>query len=178
MQNSAANGHDAVKDFSSKFRAVISTDAPSNTHARDNTGTTFTNNDKGVPIYWLNGPKVADNYQDFYDGSWDSNGARNENGDNVGAGTSVWTGTSQSGTRYYAAGPPGDPEQVGGGKPRGSEGLDDGFIYPSNGYRPLYGLSPVLTVVAPTPHKPATPSIGWGPPAAIAARPRASPSPR
>ena len=34
--------------------------------ARDNTKTTGT----GVPIYWLNGAKVADNYADFYDGSW------------------------------------------------------------------------------------------------------------
>ena len=24
-----------------------------------------------MPIYWLNGNKVADEYQDFYDGSWD-----------------------------------------------------------------------------------------------------------
>ena len=28
-----------------------------------------------MPIYWLNGNKVADDYADFYDGSWDdSNG--------------------------------------------------------------------------------------------------------
>ena len=41
--------------------------------ARDNTGTTYTSGSsyKGVPIYWLNGNKVADQYQDFYDGSWD-----------------------------------------------------------------------------------------------------------
>ena len=34
----------------------------------------------GVPIYWLNGAKVADDYADFYDGSWDSNAARNDAG--------------------------------------------------------------------------------------------------
>ena len=51
-----------------------------------------------MPIYWLDGPKVADNYGDFYDGSWDSSGARNENGGNVGSNTiimdrfrSAWT---------------------------------------------------------------------------------------
>ena len=35
----------------------------------DNTSTTGT----GVPIYWFKGDKVADDYADFYDGSWDSN---------------------------------------------------------------------------------------------------------
>ena len=41
------------------------------TDARDNTATTYTSSDKGVPIYWLDGNKVADEYEDFYDGSWD-----------------------------------------------------------------------------------------------------------
>ena len=41
------------------------------TDARDNTSTTYTATDKGVPIYWLNGAKAADEYEDFYDGSWD-----------------------------------------------------------------------------------------------------------
>ncbi len=35
---------------------------------RDNTGT----NGAGVPIYWMEGSKVADDYNDFYDGSWDN----------------------------------------------------------------------------------------------------------
>ena len=142
----------------------MSTDAPTNTHARDNAGTTFTNADKGVPIYWLNGPKVADNYQDFHDGSWDSDGGRNENGVNVGADTVVWSGSRDAGTRYYAAGPPGDSEQVSGGQPRSSVTLHAHDItFPSNGYKPLFALSPVLTVVAPTPHKAATPTVAWGP---------------
>ena len=25
----------------------------------------------GVPIYWLSGSKVADDYEDFWDGDWD-----------------------------------------------------------------------------------------------------------
>ena len=37
--------------------------------ARDNTGTTHTSSNRGVPIYWLRGAKVADDYADFYDGS-------------------------------------------------------------------------------------------------------------
>ena len=26
---------------------------------------------RGVPIYWVGGSKVADDYADFYDGDWD-----------------------------------------------------------------------------------------------------------
>ena len=52
-----------VRGFRNELTALAST--PSDT-ARDNTGTTGT----GVPIYWLGGAKVADNYTDFYDGSW------------------------------------------------------------------------------------------------------------
>ena len=51
------------------------------TDARDNTSTTYTSTDKGVPIYWLNGAKVADEYEDFYDGDWDDEvNDKNESG--------------------------------------------------------------------------------------------------
>ena len=63
MQNLAAAGHTNIRPYSDQFRVVGSTAA---VDARDNTGTTGT----GVPIYWLNGAKVANNYADFYDGSW------------------------------------------------------------------------------------------------------------
>ena len=64
IQNLAANGHADIQANSSTFRVVGSTRP---VDARDNTETTGT----GVPIYWLNGDQVADNYADFYDGSWD-----------------------------------------------------------------------------------------------------------
>ena len=55
-----------------------------NVDARDNTGTTYTSTDKGVPIYWLDGNKVADDYQDFYDGSWDDEtNDKNESGNDA-----------------------------------------------------------------------------------------------
>ena len=63
VQNRAAAGHMEIRAYSSQFRVVGSTAA---VDARDNTKTTGT----GVPIYWLNGAKVANNYADFYDGSW------------------------------------------------------------------------------------------------------------
>ena len=60
----AAVGRMEIRSYSPQFRVVGSTAA---VDARDNTNTTGT----GVPIYWLNGNKVADNYADFYDDSWD-----------------------------------------------------------------------------------------------------------
>ena len=74
VQNAAAAGHAAVRGYSAGFRALASTGA---VDARDNTATTGT----GVPIYWLNGNKIADNYADLYDGAWDDERNRkNEHG--------------------------------------------------------------------------------------------------
>ena len=69
----AAGRNTNLASFKTQFRAVISTSA---TNARDNTATTGT----GVPIYWVQGAKVADNYADFYDGSWDSTAGKTETG--------------------------------------------------------------------------------------------------
>ena len=36
-----------------------------------------------MPIYWLNGNKVVDDYEDFYDGDWDNEGGdKDESGTN------------------------------------------------------------------------------------------------
>ena len=59
-------GHAEIKAYSSHFKVLGST---ATVNARSHTGTTGTG---GVPIYWLNGAKVANNYGDFYDGSWTS----------------------------------------------------------------------------------------------------------
>ncbi len=92
VQNRAKAGHTAIRPYSAQFKVVGSTNT---VHARDNTGTTGT----GVPIYWLNGDKVADNYGDFYDGSWDSLARKNENGSNGPTGR-VWTGSKNDGTKH------------------------------------------------------------------------------
>ena len=75
VQNRAEAGHDDIQAYSDGFAAVGCTHAKD---ARDNTATTYTSSDKGVPIYWLGGNKVADEYEDFYDGSW-SNEANDKN---------------------------------------------------------------------------------------------------
>ena len=66
----SAIGHAEIKAYSSHFQVLGST---ATVNARSNTGTTGSG---GVPIYWLSGSKVADDYPDFYDGSW-SNAKRN-----------------------------------------------------------------------------------------------------
>ena len=86
----AANAN--LAGFSGQFRALISTSVD----ARDNTATTGT----GVPIYWVGGDKVADDYADLYDGSWDSEAGRTETGADRSRGiTVVWTGSNADGTR-------------------------------------------------------------------------------
>ena len=59
VQTRAKAGHSAITDdIGDQFKVVGSMAA---VDARDNTGTTRA----GVPIYWLNGAKVADDYADF-----------------------------------------------------------------------------------------------------------------
>ena len=93
VQGLVANGHAGIRPYASAFTALGST---ATTDARDNTHTTGT----GVPIYWLGGSKVADDYADFYDESWDDEtNPRNENGSAVSPG-SYWTGSNHDGTKH------------------------------------------------------------------------------
>ena len=100
IQTRAAAGHTDIRDYSADFRAVGCT---ADTDARDNTSTTYTASDKGVPIYWLDGTKAADEYEDFYDGSWDDEANdKNESGTDA-HDTSLranypWTGCDHDGT--------------------------------------------------------------------------------
>ena len=151
VQGLAAAGHADIRTYSAGFRAVGCT---ADTDARDNTSTTYTTTDKGVPIYWLNGAKAADEYEDFYDGSWDDEANdKNESGTN-GLDTSLndnypVTGCDHDGTAEAALG----ASQVTVGRPN-SSGSSHG---PLNGNaqitgsgltRPMYGLSAVFQVAA------------------------------
>ena len=154
VQNRAAAGHEDIREYRSGFRVVGST---ASVDARDNTVTTYTQGNRGVPIYWLTGAKAADNYADFYDGSWDSEEPRDESG-NVQATTflgdtyhTVPTGSTASGiadqreARPYYLGRT-DSTTVGYlnhtvGSPLSSP--DSGF--PSESF-PFYGLSQIFQV--------------------------------
>ena len=101
VQTAAAAGHTDIQAYSAGFRAVAST---ADVDARGNTGTVYTEDDKGLPIYWLGGAKLADHYEDLYDGSWDEEGTgRDEAGDSVtfpryDNDNKVWTGSGHDGT--------------------------------------------------------------------------------
>ena len=103
IQNLAAAGHTDIRDYSAGFTAIGCTEA---VDARDNTSTTYTTEDKGVPIYWLNGTKAADQYEDFYDGSWDDEANdKNESGadahDTSQSGNYPNTGCGHDGTEAF-----------------------------------------------------------------------------
>ena len=144
VQGRANVGHTAIRGFSGEFRALIST---ATVDARDNTATTHTTANPGVPIYWLGGSKAADNYADFYDGTWDTNQGREPDGETNASGfVYVWTGSSSNGTgrANFQAGS--TNVQVGRTKSIANHvGINDGNATSSDSRR-LYGLSPVITV--------------------------------
>ena len=158
-QERAAAGHADIQAHSALFRVVGCTE---DTDARDNTVTTGA----GVPIYWLNGPLVADDHAGFYDGEWDNEtnaDDRDESGANgvntASASGYPFTGCAHDGTEFLnatddslalgasgnvAVGRPGS--SVSGHGPIGSTAATA-----SSNERPFYGLSPVFTVIATAP---------------------------
>ena len=153
VQERAAAGHADIRTYSAGFRAVGCT---SDVDARDNTRTTGT----GVPIYWLNGAKAADNYADFYDGSWDDEvNDKNESGTN-GPDTSQsvnrpFTGCEHNGTEALDGSISQGFGAAGGtkvGRPNSSSALhgplSSNAVTGTANTRPLYGLSEVFQVAA------------------------------
>ena len=99
VQDDVGSGHTAIRPYSSDFRVLGCT---SSTDANDHTSTTHSSSNPGVPIYWLNGDKVADDYRDFYDGAWDSNRPRYPSGDTAPTGyaaVNVFTGCDSDGEK-------------------------------------------------------------------------------
>ena len=158
VQGRAAAGHADIRAYSAGFRAVGCT---ADTAARDNTSTTYTATDKGVPIYWLDGAKAADEYEDFYDGSWDDEvNDKNESGTN-GPDTSQLanyplTGCDHDGTEAFyntssrALGM--TQASVGVGRPNSSVTyhgpIGSGSVVGPASTHPMYGLSGVFQVAA------------------------------
>ncbi|MYA52742.1 MAG: hypothetical protein F4X89_04570, partial [Dehalococcoidia bacterium] len=151
----------ALFPHASKFRVVGSTQQ---VDARDNTNTTYSEDSipvaLGVPIYWLNGDKVADEYADFYDGTWDSEAARNQTGalagNNHGSQIRVWTGSTTMGAERPGA-PLGGTSGATGNQLRGAYGVLDGHLasatdkplsapntISTSEKLPFYALSPVF----------------------------------
>ncbi|WP_420443711.1 hypothetical protein [Candidatus Poriferisodalis sp.] len=122
----------------------------------------------GVPIHWLDGgwqdrpTLIADSYDRFYSGAWDNT----EYGAYVTGNSAyfhenamVWTGCDASGAAdplfpmgaaspmgLVAVGTPNDP--AANNAPIGAVDVAVGRVTASiDGYRPLYAISPVFTVV-------------------------------
>ena len=117
VQERAAEGHEAIQAYGSHFRILASTAALA---ARDNTSTNPGTDGVGEPIYWLgSGDRVADDYADLYDESWDTESWTTEAG---GAGSdrtlnvlngSTWDGRSKPKWPFRSITTEGD--RVGGG---------------------------------------------------------------
>ena len=141
VQTRAKAGHSAITDScGNQFKVVGST---STVNARDNTATTGA----GQAIYWLNGAKVADNYSDFYDGSFDSLARKTEAGTSHTGNERIWTGSNQNGTKHVS-------QHLGatnvkyGRLSSGQNPMTSSIALNSSGNRSFYALSPIFTVAA------------------------------
>ena len=101
--------HADIQAYEDTFRVVGSTSA---VDAAWHTATGIMVNDEpshtpfSHPIYWLNGPKIADDYNDFWDGTWDNNAnAAHRHGDGLVATNNRGPNTgTKSGTTHATAG--------------------------------------------------------------------------
>ncbi|WP_420433378.1 Calx-beta domain-containing protein [Candidatus Poriferisocius sp.] len=103
----ASTGHAAIREYAPTFRVVVSTRTVA---AAWHTATGIMENTNqpshtpwSTPIYWLGGDKLADDHNDFWDGTWDANEAadhRNAKGvvstRTEGANTGTLTGTTHA----------------------------------------------------------------------------------
>ena len=135
-------GHMAIQGYASGFRVLGCT---STVDARTHTETRAT--DTGVPIYWVGGTKVADDYEDLYDGSWDSNGASNEAGARFGGtDVEVRTGCVADGTARTGAYLDAPTVAVTNAHQVRANGLYETDLIVEGSRTRLFGLSPVFQV--------------------------------
>ena len=142
-QAKASNAHTDIKDYAYHFRVLGST---ADVDARDNTKTN-PNDYTSVPIYWMGGTKVADNYGDFYDGTWDDETNPTNRSGSSSSRNEVFTGTGDSGSK--SSKPLGSSNSVTLGRLNSSTGdpLDGNIEGPSNSHaKPYYALSNIFVV--------------------------------
>ena len=142
-----------------EFRALVSVQSNTNGNARDFTDTTGTGT--GIPIYWLLGAKVANDYDDFYDGEWENRVVRNEHGLPATVVTNpswVWTGSNQGGGRAVHADDVSSGQNIdstlGTSNPTVGrlnsvrQEISSGVIQPNTDLYPLYAMSPIINIIA------------------------------
>ena len=148
----SSHGHTGVQGYSAGFNVLGCTASIS---AIANTKTAST--DPAAPIYWLNGNKVADDYADLYDGSWDSNAPKYSDGTNAPAGTGAAArtfvgceSTGESSSSFYLG-----ASSVGLGYPGGGGSELGTGTAPRTYTHRYYGLSGVFRVVGGSVNTPA-----------------------
>ena len=135
--NDAGAGHSAIRAYKDGFRVIAST---ATVNARDNAALTGT----GVEIYWLDGAtKVADDYADLFDRSWDSVSPFDRAG-NSSSKDVIWTGSTDAGVAHGSNALGSATVEVGGTR-TGIRPLSGGNASPG-ALAPLYAISQVLMV--------------------------------
>ena len=156
----ARRGHVDIEDYGPLFKALAATAGGAAPKSHTDTDP---DDDMSEEIWWLNGPKAADDYADFYDRSWDhSNPARTEAGDkktftDVRDGNAlladrlVWTGTRVDGTPSSSVTLGHADDTAGVGSPyTGRVWRIAGDNHVRQDYRlGLYGLSAVMYIEPP-----------------------------
>ena len=139
-------GHTDIRAHASGFRAV---GCGRWVNARVNTGTQWSASDRGVPIHWLGGLTAADDYGDFYDGTWQNEDApRTEAGALKPASFNglVFTGCTNAGDTVTGAAL--GQEFSARGKLDADNAGPLGGGANEKGNKPIYGLSQVFVVGA------------------------------
>ncbi len=101
--------HADIQAYSSGFQMVGSTasvDAAVHTATGIRVSGAYSHTAWTTPVYWLGGAKIADDHNDFWDGSWDNQAAshtRGPDGQAVSGASKTWTGT-QTGATHATAG--------------------------------------------------------------------------
>ena len=166
------NGLASLKPYAHEFRAVVSC---GNASAISNTDTWTDRGDWQIPIYWLGGAKISNDYREFWGSSyWRSNQAVNESGQSMpavyrdGDFLRAWTGSTNRGhpagilaggdSYYTGTGTTVCSNLVTFGSPRLTGHSINHFTMASTSKNSMYGLSPVFQV-SYIPGPPAAPTV-------------------
>jgi len=138
-----ANQSTALADLGTTWHAIGSTPYA---NAHNNTGTTPPG---GVPIYRLDGSRVADNYDDLWDASIDNPISITQFGATVAV--DVWTGSRRWGNAYTNYTLDGDGVAIIGQSQRQDLGWIEATSRLYGNWYSMYAMSGVLTSTVPEP---------------------------
>lgn len=148
LATNTANSQTELAALGTTWTAIASTSA---VDARDNTNTN-PNVGVGVPIYRLDGLRIADNNTDLWDSSIQNALSINQSGNMVS--TLPWTGTRADGTKGPGgfSGPLGADPAIGGSSSATTQSwiIAGGYSTSPPNPNPIYAISDIITVAAPS----------------------------